>query len=273
MSSETPITFQLHDDALLGIVHEPEDAATTGVLVVVGGPQYRIGAHRQFVHLARSLADKGIAVMRFDYRGMGDSEGNFTGFENISEDIDAAIEAFHRTLPSLRSVVLWGLCDAASAIAMKAAHSDTVTGFVLLNPWVRTEEGEARAYLRHYYLKRLLSADFWKKVLGGKFKAGDSMKGLTRNVATSRQASDDPLPQRVTQGVSALNVPALLILSGNDLTAREFEDTAEGLLKSPPGHIRVARIPAADHTFSKSAWKDDVALLTADFIKGLQDRV
>jgi alpha/beta superfamily hydrolase len=45
------------------------------VLVIVGGPQYRAGSHRQFTLLARSLAEQGFAVLRFDYRGMGDSTG------------------------------------------------------------------------------------------------------------------------------------------------------------------------------------------------------
>jgi len=50
-------------------------AADTGVLIVVGGPQYRVGSHRQFVMLARFLADHGVPCMRFDYRGMGDVSG------------------------------------------------------------------------------------------------------------------------------------------------------------------------------------------------------
>src|SRR5690606_34104291 len=98
----------------------------------------------------------------FDYRGLGDSEGVFQGFEHIEADIRAALQAFRAAVPSLRTIVLWGLCDAAAAIAMMPKHQDPVAGAVLINPWVRTQEGEARAYLRHYYLRRLLSADFWR---------------------------------------------------------------------------------------------------------------
>lgn len=267
MSREAPVTFSLDGATLLGIVHEPAIPPTAGVLIVVGGPQYRIGAHRQFLHLARRLAADGVAAMRFDYRGLGDSQGEFRGFEHISEDIDAAIAAFRRAVPSLERIVLWGLCDAASAIAMKASHADEVAGAVLLNPWVRTQEGEARAYLRHYYLQRLVSADFWKKLVSGKVKAAESVKGLRENVSTARQASGDPLPKRVTAGMAALPFPSLLILSGNDLTAREFEDAAQNLLAAPPAGMRIARIPAADHTFSRMSWKEEVATTTSTFVR------
>ena len=61
----------------------PDD---TGVLVIVGGPQYRVGSHRQYVQLSRHLAEQGIASMRFDVRGMGDSPGVQRSFEEIDDE-------------------------------------------------------------------------------------------------------------------------------------------------------------------------------------------
>lgn len=267
MTREKAITFALGGDRLLGIVHEPETTARAGVLIIVGGPQYRVGAHRQFVHLARRLAENGVAAMRFDYRGIGDSEGAFQGFEHIADDIDAAVAAFREAVPSLESIILWGLCDAASAIAMKADHAPDVQGCVLLNPWVRTDEGAAKAFLKHYYLQRLMSGDFWKKLLSGKVKAGESMKGLGSNISVARQSTGGSLPVRVTRGVAALPVPALLILSGQDLTAREFEDAAGNMVTAPPAKLSIARLEGSDHTFSKSSSKEEVAALTLAFTR------
>ena len=53
--------------------------------------------------------------MRFDFRGMGDSTGELRDFEEVNEDIGAAINAFQAHCPQLERIVLWGLCDAASA--------------------------------------------------------------------------------------------------------------------------------------------------------------
>ena len=77
--SEHAIAFDCVEEQLLGVVSLPAQASDIGVLVIVGGPQYRVGSHRQFVLLARYLAASGYPVLRFDVRGMGDSSGQFPG--------------------------------------------------------------------------------------------------------------------------------------------------------------------------------------------------
>src|SRR5690625_2926143 len=138
--TEMPLTFDCLGDRLVGILHRGSEQATRGVLVVVGGPQYRVGSHRQFVLFASRLAEAGVPVLRFDYRGMGDSEGDSRTFEHIAADIRAALDIFLKAAPGLREVVIWGLCDAASAACFYAPSDLRVTGLVLLNPWVRTEQ-------------------------------------------------------------------------------------------------------------------------------------
>ena len=113
MTNEVPVCVECAGDALLGIVHKPARPNRRGLVIVVGGPQYRVGSHRQFLMLARGLAEAGIAVMRFDYRGMADSDGAFRGFEDIGADVAAAIDVFTETVPEIEEVALWGLCDAA----------------------------------------------------------------------------------------------------------------------------------------------------------------
>jgi dipeptidyl aminopeptidase/acylaminoacyl peptidase len=57
--SEEAVPFACAGDMLMGILTRPEAPAQTGVVVVVGGPQYRVGSHRQFVLLSRELAAAG----------------------------------------------------------------------------------------------------------------------------------------------------------------------------------------------------------------------
>ena len=121
--SEQAVVFECAGDRLVGITAVPEVAADIGVLILVGGPQYRVGSHRQFTLLARSLAEAGFASLRFDYRGMGDSEGKKSEFDDTEDDIAAAIDAFIRSAPGVSRVVLWGLCDAASSALIFAHRS------------------------------------------------------------------------------------------------------------------------------------------------------
>ena len=68
---ESVLSFVCEGEPLVGILAEPDGTpAEVGVVIIVGGPQYRAGSHRQFTLLARHLAARGFAVLRFDYRSM-----------------------------------------------------------------------------------------------------------------------------------------------------------------------------------------------------------
>ena len=295
MTRETFVAFPCDGNWLYGIVHLPDHPAPRGVLVVVGGPQYRVGSHRQFLLLARALADAAIPVMRFDYRGMGDSEGDAITFEDIETDIRGAIDTFFAQVPSLREVVLWGLCDAASAALMYAHRDRRVSGVVLLNPWVRTEQGIARAYLKHYYVTRLFDPELWRKIRAGEFSVTAAAKSLLQAVGTGlgltksfgpaadpaagsrapdtgqSAASKAPLPERMLTGLNLYDGRLMIVLSGDDLTAREFKDlatTERPWRKSlRAARVTIHELPAANHTFARRAWRDQVATWTAEWVK------
>ena len=74
------ISFSVEKTTLYGILSLPVEKPKTAVIIVVGGPQFRVGSHRQFALLARSLAMQGILALRFDYSGMGYSEGVLKSF-------------------------------------------------------------------------------------------------------------------------------------------------------------------------------------------------
>ena len=256
---EEPVVFACGAERLLGMVHHAEAPAVVGVLVVVGGPQYRAGSHRQFVLMARALATSGFPVMRFDHRGMGDSDGEPRSFESLDDDLRAALATFLAVVPSLRQVVLWGLCDAASAALLIVPLPACVGGLILVNPWVRTAAGEARGYLKHYYGDRLRQRDFWKKLAAGGLNPLRALAGLFRAMVISggrgAAGSAASYVERMRAGLAAFSGPVLLLLSERDLTAREFEELClhsapwRELLTRP--NVRVAHVAGADHTFSQ----------------------
>jgi exosortase A-associated hydrolase 1 len=272
MTEQRALAFACAGDCLYGVLDLPAAPHKRGVLVVVGGPQYRAGSHRQFTLLARSLAAQGIAAMRFDYRGMGDSEGAMRDFEAVDDDLRAAIDTFFEEVPGLTEVVLWGLCDAASAAALYAARDPRVAGLVLLNPWVRTEAGEAKATLKHYYRARLLDPELWKKVASLRFDYRAALASLRRLLGSAAKAAPSgALPDRMHDGLGQFKGKLLVILSGADLTAQEFADLAGASPKwiSLMAAPRVTRqlLPKADHTCSRRVWHDQVAQWTADWVR------
>lgn len=282
---EDALLFDCAEETLVGVLARPavrRKPRSLGVVVVVGGPQYRAGSHRQFVSLARTLADAGYAVLRFDCRGMGDSSGAARDFLSIQDDIGAAIDALQVAAPSVRRVALWGLCDAASAVLLYCGQTRDarVERLALLNPWVRSAHGLAHMQVKHYYRQRLLEPAFWAKLLSGRVarSALTELAGAVRTVLLRRASPSQPsvaqsFPARMAQAWTQFDGSIFLLLSERDFTAKEFLTLAD----SDPAwqkallHTRLERheLVGADHTFSdtihaKSMERRVVSWLTMD---------
>jgi exosortase A-associated hydrolase 1 len=243
-----------------------------------------VGAHRQFVALARALAEAGTPVFRFDYRGMGDSEGELRSFEDASADIAAAIDAFQRAVPAVHRVVLWGLCDGASAalLYLQTHRDPRVAGLALLNPWVRSQASLAKTHVKHYYRQRLKEREFWMKLLSGRVALG-ALSGFANNLRQAFGAgtsvgsggaagpSSGPYQDRMAQAWAAFPGPVLLMLSEHDYTAREFAEYTAGntlwqqaLKARPASRVDIA---GADHTCSNPQAQRAVETATAGWLE------
>lgn len=277
---ESVLRIACEGESLVGILAEPdaEPAADVGIVIIVGGPQYRAGSHRQFTLLARHLAGRGFVALRFDYRGMGDSTGPARDFLAVEPDIRAAIDGLLRARPTLQRVVLWGLCDAASAalLYLEATGDTRVAGIALCNPWVRSAQTLAQTHVKHYYWQRLREKSFWLKLLRGGVGL-QALRGLGRNVRLAR-SGDSPrearsFQDRMAEGLRRFPGPALLVLSGNDYTAHEFgvhvqvAPAWQGLLTVPRVELRA--LDGADHTFSDPQAAQAVEHATLGWLRSL----
>lgn len=281
--NEYPVLIPCEGSQLVGIVNKPSPTANTGVVIVVaGGPQYRVGAHRQFVSLARMLSENGIPSVRFDHRGTGDSGGDFRGFVDMHADIKSAIDSLCTEIPGLQHVVLWGECESASAIAFYASADPRVTGLFMVNPWIRTEEGEAKTFLRHYYWNRLFEKEFWLKLWSGKFSILNSIKSfiqLIRSamvktthsaVAGTDELAGLPLPERLEKSCHRFTGQLFVLTSGKDYIAQEFKDyvATSNTWQAMIGQNKaiIEDIIDSDHTFSRLVWRDKLFSFTRNWI-------
>jgi exosortase A-associated hydrolase 1 len=275
---EQGVVFNCEGRQLVAIEHQghcgqkPNNNRHKGLVIVVGGPQTRVGSHRLFVFLARKLAKQGVSVFRFDYSGAGDSEGECATFEEIQTDIAAAIDTFQSRNPDITELSLWGLCDAASAILLYLQQFPShvqIQQLFLVNPWVRQAHTQAAAFLRFYYIKRLFSRDFWKKLLTGKIRTKATWQEMRTFRKQSDQQSfnayDDNFVSRMLTGLTLFTGNCHVILSGNDLTADEFKllinsDTPWRKLVLNKAII-LNTVTQANHTFSEYDNKQQLATI------------
>ncbi|MBT0960588.1 hydrolase 1, exosortase A system-associated [Denitromonas iodatirespirans] len=284
--NEIPSVFDCEGDALISVAHVPDTVKARGVLAIVaGGPQYRGGVGRLQVKLARELAADGIPVMRFDYRGLGDSEGAFRGFADVEADLRAALAHFRSLVPGMQEVVLWGGCDAASAILINAWKFPEVTGIMVGNPWVSNEDAGNAVMVKRHYSRRIREKEFWLKVLRLQFNPLPALATVARMVAgrlKQRLAPSRPTPAvaagptpddpaapavpRMRAGLARFKGDMLLLMSGQSLVSMEFDeivaaDAAWQQAMTAPRSVTRHDLPDADQTYSTLAARNEIIAL------------
>ena len=85
-----------HQDKLFGILNRPLNAANPcpAVLICHGFGGDKLGKNKLYLKLAQELSKAGIATLRIDFRGCGDSEGDFNEItlEGLISDALTAID-------------------------------------------------------------------------------------------------------------------------------------------------------------------------------------
>lgn len=251
-----PLTFDC-DGAELGATLDA-GGGEVGLVMVTGGSQTRIGSHRMYERLAKALAEHRISCLRFDRRGVGDSDGADPGFRGGRTDLRAALAALRTAAPELGRVYGFGLCDGATALALFGGEVG-LDGAILVNPWlVETEAGTPPpAAIRRHYRERLLSRNGWRKMLVGGVDYRKLLHGLGR---IARRRRNSPLAVEVMDALSRRPLPIELVLAERDATAV----AAEAELKTSEFRYlldEVQRIGSDSHTFARPG--DEAALLDA----------
>lgn len=223
-----------------------------GVLLVPGAPQTRAGAHRGFVALACALAAAGHPVVRFDRRGLGDSEGEDPGFQAIGADIAAARAALLAHFPAVERVIGLGLCDGAAALALDPACFDAL---MLLNPWLadsdRMGDLPPAAAIRARYGERLCQPRQWLRLLTGEIRLAALLRGLRRMASGDARSST---ADRIAGQLAAFPGPLLIVLAAADATAQVFAQQWHSPAYAQARHRESARlvsVPGAGHTFAR----------------------
>ena len=252
---ETPVTFECKGQQIVGMLHLPDGRARVpGVLLLHGLTGHKAEIHRMFVKLARKLTAHGFGVLRFDFRGSGDSAGEFEEITISSQvcDAAAAIKFFGRQKrinPKRLALVGFSLGGAIAA-QLVAREPSRVQSLVLLSP---VAEGggildelatpEAVASLAQTGI-----TDYFGNLVGVQF---------------IRQFAD----MKPVRDLARWRGPVLLLHGDKDETVPvEHSEMYERALRAPKRIFKKIILPGADHTFTRHVWEQRILNETVDWI-------
>jgi uncharacterized protein len=118
------IVIENQGQKIFGILHRPVMAEPCpAVLICHGFGGHKVGRYRLYVTLAKKLSEQGIASLRIDFRGSGDSEGEFSEM-TLEGEVDDTLKALkclseHQMIDSKR-IGLFGR-SLGGAVAVIAA--------------------------------------------------------------------------------------------------------------------------------------------------------
>ncbi len=245
--SRQHLTFACEGAQLVGTLDRAENGGEVGILIVSGGNEIRCGTWGGQAKLAARLAASGLTVLRYDRRGIGDSEGTNRGFRHTQDDIAAALAAFRAAAPELRRIIAFGNCDAASALMLHGAGLG-FDGMALANPWTIDDEAaapvHAPAALRSRYLAKLKDPRELLRLLGGKIDLRKLLQGLKASAAAP---VGSVLAREIATGLAGFGGKVTILLASADRTAQMFEASW------PKNDPRIQRLEGASHSFSGEA--------------------
>ena len=283
---ERSITFGA-DDGLVGTIVLPEargaGAPPIGLLLFNAGMVHRVGPHRFNVRLARRLAARGIASIRFDLAGHGDS-ARLTGQHSFEAqaviDVRSAMDALGAAA-RLDRFAIFGHCSGAYHGYAAALADERVVGLLMLDAY-RYPTFKTHAY---HYLKALRQPHLPRRILGF-LRRGIGGLGRWRAPA-GRIAAEHPVPElgRVNfipskdvfaEGLKVLlgrGVTIAMAYSGGEIRnynyRRQFHDTF-----APFGigdRIPVEFLPDSDHQASTLADQAELTRLILAWADDLLD--
>lgn len=235
-----PFYFRGLSKPLFGVYHPAQRGTSRSVGVVLCPPmgQEYIRSHRSLLQLAKMLAQEGFDVLRFDYYGCGDSDGDCSqgSIRQWLEDISAAVDELIGGC-NLERVCIVGLRMAGALGTMVAAERGDIDSIVL---WDTVIKGKT-------YLHDLIrSHEEW---LEGSFAKAQ----VYQSNQDSSEVMGFPLTDSLKKELTAINFLALKCKPADNMLIIESHRTAEsGQLRECLKRVNVK--PSYEYVPCPKAW-------------------
>jgi pimeloyl-ACP methyl ester carboxylesterase len=282
MHIEHPVHLPSNGKQLFGVLHEPaRERSPAAVVFLNAGPQNRVGPQRIYVNAARRFSDAGLACLRIDLPGVGESEGPFPDNNLDCHDpanVRGAVD--HLRERGATSVVLLGLCVGAR-VAVRAALADPGVDAVVCwsAPVVSgaadiigeaISRAAAREHLRHWS-RRLLQPHRWTKYLTSQEARSTGAAKLGRVLSTLLGRAGQGPSQAFVRDMGALLASSrgrLVAYGDRDIgPIAEFEEHFGKIVPKRDRNQCFLLVPGGDHTYASLAAQTRVIADTLEWLR------
>ena len=246
------------DASLVGTVTAPvkrDGADRPAVILLNAGLVHKVGPFRLTVQIARTLAERGFTVLRFDLSGFGDSRtvGPTRAIEQqVVIDGRAAMD-FLEARYGISRFVVGGLCSGAVYAHYVTAAEPRVVGMWMLDGYAYP----TRSYRRHRWKRSLLKVTSPRAVLHWLTHRALAIRSQTaapdstedESIFYQRWPALDDARSDIA-AILARGTRVLFVYTGGWSTfvdARQFAEMFPSLAAHPGVGLRY--YPHADHTY------------------------
>jgi pimeloyl-ACP methyl ester carboxylesterase len=263
-ATETPFELETRDGSLRGVMtRRGAGSAPLCAVFLNAGAQRRIGPNRMWVEAARRWASKGVASLRLDMLGIGESDGVATPY---TRDMTLYAPEFPRRVTSVldelerqgvaERFLLIGLCAGAYWALHAGLDDDRVAGITMINPvaviW-DDDIGGSRD------LRRVFTDRSWRLIR--KNATPQRLRGVARMLAReplkilqtlrSRAGGPPPLEKQVSANLKRWEDPstriAAMFAQREGLVMDLGRSGSLARLESSP-NVTIRHLPVNDHT-------------------------
>jgi len=250
------VNFMSGGERVAGMLHVPEKTPAPAIILCHGFTGHRIETHRLFVYTAREFCRRGFVVLRFDFRGSGESEGHFESMtvSREVEDLERALDWILNREEVLKDKVgVVGLSLGGVVSLLTAARDKRIR---VVCTWsspadLKTLENGIKEVFGEASLEKVMMKEYIDLPSGDRIRRSFLLDAFDKNVLEAA-ANISPRPLLIVHGTRDQTVPF------------SHSEKLFDVAKEPKKKLVVE---GADHTFNRWEWQWLVINKTAEFFE------
>ena len=250
------VNFLSKGEKIAGMLHVPKKTPASLIIFCHGFTGHRIETHRLFIYAAREFCMKGYAVLRFDFRGSGESEGTFDSMtvSREVEDLENALDWIHDRNDILKEQIgVVGLSLGGAVTLLTAAKDERIK---VVCTWsspadLRLFKDNAKDIFREADFDKLMSKDYIDLLSGDRVGRGFLIDAMEKNIL---------------EAVAKISHRPLLIVHGTRDQKVPFSH-AQKLFNAAGEPKETFYVDGADHTYDRWDWQWQVIDYTVGFFE------